>query len=472
MNTPDDAPELLRRARPDTPSVGGDLDLDRIMRDGYRARRRNLAVVGGATGAGVAAVAAVLALSVLPPADPDPDGPLAGGGAADAAMSGYPFEPDEEFGTDEERAQVSDAAAAAFGDLVTESGLLDGEPVFDFGAVQTPGNYGQTWLRSFAIQLQSESETGDEEVVLRIEALLPGGWTAEPGPSTDQVFPQHLISASGAPWYEDADWTDELTTTELDDGRVLYVANHECAYEAAVAYPNGTGLRASWNMGCNQPAPEHPIALEDFTAAVEAMPQFDFDTTGLASVGDLIDVPVGWTYDPDWDAEAGADAVASTDAARTVLEAAQPGAYLEDGTPIQIGEPQYGAAVTRTYFASGEYPAEGGDVGFDLRYYLPGGWIPGFADPAGNGPFAVPCREDFTCTQTTDDDGTVWVVAEAEGEGDFGEMEIVRFDPAGWAVGLQAASEAVLDADTLADLLRDMPAPVYDTDAVPTVPTE
>jgi hypothetical protein len=469
---PHDAPDLLRRARPDTPPDRAALDLDRIVRDGYRARRRSLAVLGAATSAGVASVAAVLALAVSgpPPADADPmrDGAVAGG-AGDSAMSGYPFEPDEEFGTAAERSRIGEAAAAAFGDLIAESGLLGGsEPELDFGAVQTPGNYGQTWLRSFAVQLQSEG--GDEEVVLRIESLLPGGWTPEPGPATDQVFPQHLISAAGAPWYEDADWTDELTTTELDDGRVMHVVDHECAFEAAVAYPNGTGLRASWDMGCGRPAPEHPVALEDFTAAVEAMPEFDFDTTGLAPVGDLVDVPVGWTYDPDWDAGAQAGVDATADAARAALEAARPGAYLGEGVPVQIGDSIYGAAVTRTYVASGEYPAEHGDVGFDLRYLLPGGWLPGIADPPGSGPYPVACQNGFTCTQTTDDDGTTWAVAESEE--DPGEMEVVRFDPDGWAVGLRAASEIALDAGALADLLRAMPAPVYDTGEVPTVPAE
>jgi hypothetical protein len=472
MNTPDDTQRLMRRARPDLDAEEPALDFGRIMREGYRARRRNRLALGSATGAGVTAIAAVLALSVtgLPTGGEDraPNEVDGAGGVDDAALAGYPFETDEEFGTDEERSQLNEAAAAAFGGLLVEAGLLeDGQaPSLDFGAVQTPGNYGQTWLRSFQTQVFADPDA-QEDMVVRIEALLPGGWTPEAGPSTEQVFPQHLISAAGAPWHEDADWTDELTTEELDDGRVLSVANHECAFQAAIAYPNGTGLRVTWDMGCHEPAPEYGIALEDFTAAVEAMPEFDFDTTGLAPVGDLLDVPTGWTYDADWPAAAQEDAASSIDAARTAFEAAAPGTELGEGTAAQLGGQTYGAVNTRTYTASGEFPAEDGGIGFDLRYYLPGGWIPGIADLVERGPYPVVCPEDFACSQTTDDDGTVWVFAESES----GRVEVVRFDPDGWAVGAWVDSPGV-EIDSLGDLLAAAPAPVYDPDAVPTVPAD
>ncbi|MEU5870757.1 hypothetical protein AB0A73_04265 [Glycomyces sp. NPDC047369] len=474
MTVHDDAPDLLRRASADLAVDDPDLDLDLIMRLGYRERRRRRAAVTGAAGTGVVAVAAVLALSLAGPPHPeDPDI----SGAEDFAMSGYPYAA-EGFGTASERAQLNDAAAAAFGSLLRDAGVLPAgeEPAFDFEPTQQPGNYGQTWLRSFEGQVWPEDGQTPDDAVLRVEALLPGGWTAEPGPVTEQVFPQHLISASGRPWDPQADWTDELTTSELDDGRVVHVADHECAYEVGVAYPNGTGLLVSWDMGCGDPAPQYPIPMEDFTSAVESMPQFDFDTADLAPVGDLAEVPTGWTWDPVWGAsdESHLAATDTMDAARAVLTADHPGAFLDEGESMQLGALEYGTVATRLYMATGEMPFPDGDIGFDLRYFLPGGWIPGIADSGGRGLYPVECGEGFTCTQETGDDGTVWVVAvgpTATGELAH-QLEIVRFDPDGWAVGASATADIPIDAAMIRDLLQSLPAPVYDTEAVPTIPTE
>ncbi|SDK53217.1 hypothetical protein SAMN05216298_0435 [Glycomyces sambucus] len=481
MTQHDNAPELLRRASARLAVDEPDLDLDSIMRQGYRERRRRHAALAGAAGAGVAAVAAVLALSLAGPPrtedpgptgkDPDPSE------VEDPVTSGYPYAA-EGFGTASELAQLDDAAAAAFGQLLADTGVLaDGEePAFAFDPVQSPGNYGQTWLRSFVSEIRPEDGETPDDAVLRVEALLPGGWTAEPGPATEQVFPQHLISASGSPWYEDADWTDELVTTELDDGRVVHAVDHECAYEVGVAYPNGTGLLVSWDMGCHGPSPEYSIPMEDFTAAVESMPQFEFDTTELAPVGDLVEVPTGWTWDPAWGSggESGLAAADTMDAARSALNALHPEAVLDEGESMQLGANEYGAFATRVYAATAEIPLPDGDIGFDLTYYLPGGWIPGIGEPGERGLYPVACGSGYTCTQETDDDGTTW--AFAVGPTATGEtahlLDIVRFAPDGWAVGISASADTPIDTDTLTDLMRSLPAPVYDTEAVPTIPTD
>ena len=529
MNLQDDPGAAFRQAMPDTPPPPAQFDLDKIVRDGYRSRNRHRAVLGGAVTTGVAAVAAVLALSVVgfPGGGEDPNGDQAAEQSNDLAMSGYPYDEhlatefDEEsgewIGQTDELMEVKEAATAAFGQLLVDAGVWDDPQnalseedcsVFEESSEeiahacegqeaglpmsmlsQHPGNYGQTWLRSYTGGA-GVGNGEDEDVVFRLEAMLPGGWTAEPGPFTQQVFPQHLISASGDPWYEDADWTDELVTTDLDDGRKLITVDHECAFEAAVVYPNGSGLRASWDMGCGEATSEYEISLEDFAAAMTAMPEIDYDTTGLAPVGELLDVPVGWTYDPEWEGSPEAETAAenSIEGAAGAIANASPGSQIEGAAALQLGMMDRGAIVTRSFYGEGTLPIETtidettGDIGFDLRYYLPGGWLPG----QGDDPYLAGCRDDFTCSTTTDDDGTVWAFeeyentvtpTEDEGGGEpFTEhqLEVTMFSPDGWAASIstQWTDDAAIDADLLGDLLRAVPAPEYDPAEVPTIPAD
>ena len=89
MNLQDDPGAVFRNTMPETTPPPAQFDLDRIVRDGYRARRRQRAVIGGAGSAGVAAVAAVLALSIgiVPNRDDGTNGPP----AADRSTSTRPW---------------------------------------------------------------------------------------------------------------------------------------------------------------------------------------------------------------------------------------------------------------------------------------------------------------------------------------------------------------------------------------------
>jgi hypothetical protein len=492
MNLQDDPEALFRTAAPEPPPT--DFDLDRIVRDGYRVRRRQRAMVGGAAATGVAAVVAVLALTVvgLPGGDAEPDLPPTEGGEQPELL-GYPFG-GEAWGAPEERARLEESATAAFKELTIESGLRveddyigdnGSEPPFLFGSKESPGNYGQTWLRSYYAEVVGQRESGEIEPVLQLESLLPGGWTPEPGPVTEQLFPQHVISASGSPWAEDADWTDELETTDLDGGRTLTTVHHECAFEALVTYPNGTGLHAVWDMGCGEGSPTYGVELDDFAAAVAAMPEMEYDTSELTPVGDLVDVPTGWLVDPEWEATAQESAKASADAAREVIEAAVPGASLGEGMAEAIGGSDPRAVARRIYSATGVAaftPGDGAlaDETFGLRYTLPGGWLPGMSEPGTRGAELQFCIGDSICESSTDEDGTIWVVEafeETEG-GPVYQLAVTRFDPDGWAVllSVSAAQETSIDVASLQEevkgILRQMPAPVYDASATPQIPEE
>lgn len=501
MNQYDDPEAMFRTAMPEAPPPSADLDLDRIVSDGYRSRRRHRALIGGAATTGVAAVAAVLALTAVGlPGDPTDDPTNAvppaaeEGSVEDASMSGYPYAPNEEFGGEEERALLHEGAVAAFKPLLDQVGvvLTDDVPL-EFTSNQTPGNYGQTWLRSFTTGASNAEESGeDEDVVFRLEAMLPGGWTAEPGPNTEQVFPQHLISASGSPWYDDADWTDEVKITDRDNGRTLLFVDHECALEAAVVYANGSALRGSWDMGCHEGSPEYEISNDDFIEAMLAMPEVDYDTSGLSPVGELLDVPVGWTYDPEWDAAASEDANASIAAALDALQTVVPGATLEEAAATQLGFSEYGAVNVRTYDASGSLPYDSvtdetnGSAMTTFAYVLPGGWVPGISESGTRGPEQANCMEGFTCSTTTDDDGTVWAfesidealdeeaLGGSESEASEHQLRVTRFDPDGWAATMWVrwGGDLELEADLLADILRAVPEPVYDAEATPQIPAD
>jgi hypothetical protein len=503
MNLQDDPRAMFRTVLPDAPPPPRELDLDQIVRDGYRARRRHQMAIGGAATTGVAAVAAVLALTVvgLPDgtADPAEDPSVAAPPPAeeapqDPAMSGYPYAEDDQFGTDAERTTLHEGAMAAFQPLLDQVGveLTDDVPL-EFNTNQTAGNYGQTWLRSYTTGASNdEGDGGDEDVVLRVEALLPGGWTAEPGPVTEQLFPQHVISASGSPWYHDADWTDPLETTDLDGGRTLTTVNHECAFEALVTYPNGSGLHASWDMGCGEASSEYEIGMEEFAAAMAAMPEVDYDTSELSPVGELIEVPTGWLYDAEWEVASMEPAEASISAARDSLREMLPGATLDGAYAGYMGFPGRGSVVHRAYSSTGSLPfsttIDGtvDDVTIQFNYTLPGGWLPGISE--GRGPELATCQSGFTCETSTDDDGTLWAVESYDllmepSEEDVAagmdfepytehQLEITRFDPDGWAVSIwvQWQDDSALNAELITDILRAMPAPEYDPTETPEIP--
>jgi hypothetical protein len=531
MNLHDDPGAMFRTALPETLPPPSDLDLDRIVRDGYRARRRRRALLGAAASTGVAAVAGVLALTVvgLPGGDRHPTGdptdgaqpPAADETVTDPETAGYPYDHAWEYPTDpqtnatiapEEAEDIGADATAAFGQLLTDAGIWDNpENIFDTGdcefaaemgenvddcddietglhvmPLQRPGNYGQTYLRSYTGGESEEAGLG-LRTTFNLEVLWPGGWTAEPGPITEQLFPQHLIS--DGPYYTDE--APDFETSDLGDGRTLMVADHGCAYDVAVVYPNGTGLRITWDVDCDGGTP-HPVDLADLTDAALAMPQYEFDTSTLADVGDLMEIPVGWVDDGDWEYtdQAAVGATETVDQANEVLQELYPGSSLESGSARTLGITGRGLVTTRSYHGYGTLPFETtidgatGPVNFELRYYLPGGWVPGIDQFLDRGPHIAGCAETATCTGPWEDpDGTSWAAEEESTkyepqEGEEWEaytdhtLELTMFHPDGWAasVWVNWTDDNPIDADMLAEILRAMPAPVYDASAVPEVP--
>lgn len=504
----EDPGNVIGKAMPDTPPPAR-FDLDRIVSDGYRARRRHRVALGGAVTASVMAVTAAIAMVVAlspggasggldaaesEPVDPEPTETV----VDDPAAAGYPFsdawwslEP-----TAESR-EVEEALTEVFAPILTDAGLWGGEEypeALGVYADQAPGNYGQTWLRSYRAERSEEvgGPLGHLRQVFGVEVLAPGGWTAEPGPVTEQLFPQHLIG--DVPYYTDA--APEFTATELDDGRTLMVADHGCAYDLAVAYPNGTGLRVGWDADCE--GTPHPVSLEALTDAVLSAPEFDLDTTGLAPVGELLDVPAGWVHDPQRTWEHSEEAVALAEqtyaGAFEAIRELHPGATLDLGIPVMLGSGERGTVKQRSYRSTGTLPFQyedrvdgvTQDLYFELRYYLPGGWIPGCSEAGDRGPYLTHCRDGAECSMWGDDDGSTWVFKELTESGEAfsesgqnepyteHELEGVYFSPDGWAVGIWTGwhGDLPVDADLLADILRAVPAPDYDEEDVPQVPAD
>lgn len=500
----EDPGKVIGKAMPDTPPPAS-FDLDRIVSDGYRARRRHRVALGGAVATSVTAVAAAIAMVVslspgdasggLDAAESEPVGP-AQTAVDDPATAGYPYS-DAWWNTESspESREVGEALAEVFEPILTDAGLWGaGDHPDGLGLVadQAPGNYGQTWLRSYRADRTEEvgGILGHLRQVFGVEVLAPGGWTAEPGPVTEQLFPQHLIS--DGPYYTDA--APEFTSTELDDGRTLMVADHGCAYDLAVAYPNGTGLRVGWDAECE--GTPHPVSLEALTDAVLSVPEFDLDTTGLAPVGELLDVPAGWVHDPQrtWERseEAGALAEQTYAGAAEAIQELHPGATLDVGAPLTLGLAERGAVEHRSYRGTGTLPFQyensidgtTQDLYFELRYYLPGGWMPGYSESGDRGPHLTYCHEGTECSMWNDGDGSTWVFKERAESGETltedgpgqpytaHELEGVYFSPEGWAVGVWTEwhGDLPVDADTLGDILRAVPAPAYDEEDVPQVP--
>jgi hypothetical protein len=292
--------------------------------------------------------------------------------------------------------------------------------------------------------------------------IQPGGWTAEPGPTGDVAFPQHLIS-------DEASWTEEapeFTTEELDDGRTLMVADHGCALEAVVVYPNHSALRSSWDLDCDGQGRE--LSVEDLTEAMLAMPQFDYDTSELAPL-EVLDMPPAWPWDENWESDAEADMQASIDAAIEVIDAAHPGTDLVGAGPWQTGD-ELGGPGARGYTGSLYLPypyLDGYDVSATVRYHLPGGWLAGLPpEGASPEPYLITCGgddKDDTCEQT--EVGGRTVVTRTFGIGENHSFWVVVYDPAGWAVEFSTNYEGSIEGLALEDLVAltaSLPAPVYD----------
>ncbi|RRS00422.1 hypothetical protein [Glycomyces terrestris] len=494
MEPQDDTGALLRQARPDATPREAPLDLDSILRGGYRARRRHRALIGGAATAGVAAVAAVLAFSVgvfglgdaperrqeFPPGDPL---------GFDPAQAGYPGPAPDVW--DERQPALDEALRSAFGDLAVDGGFLDADALdYERPAdeeVQDRMDEGMGYYAALAelgyrdLPLQFgpwSSEATEAQVhllgyvagagdgapaVFEINALAPGGWTAEPGPTGTEAFPRHLIS-------DEPSWTGEapeFSTEELDDGRTLMVADHGCALDAAVVYPNGSALRSSWDLGCPDGAARE-LSVADLTEAMLAMPQIEYDTSALAPVGDVLDVPDGWPWDEGWEAEAAGDAAATFDAATNALGEHHPGIELLSSGPSQRGDE--GGQVVHAFSGTYRLPYEDEEdipVTAAVTYFLPGGWLPGLApEGSGGAPYLVACGhsdKDDTCEEMEVAGRTV--VTRTFGVGDSHSYGVLLYDPAGWAVELTSAYAGHVEGATFDDLVEtvlSLPAPVYD----------
>jgi len=501
MNPQDDPGAVFLKAMPETTPPPAQFDLDKIVRDGYRSRNRHRAVLGGAVTTGVAAVAAVLALSLVGlPADRDDGVQSADEFGFDPAMAGYPGSAGSLDKVDVPREALNAAVRDAFGDLAIEAGFLDADALdyelpsaeevtetmedlgvdydealselgfhdlpLQFVPWSSPGNDGQVYLRGYT------ARDGDEEAErssFTIEALQPGGWTAEPGPIGSQAFPQHLIS-------DQAQYTDtapEFTQEVLDDGRTLLTADHGCAYTVALVYPNQSALRSSWDLDCEDQGRE--LSLDELTEAMLAMPEVDYDTSELAPIGDLIDVPAGWVYDEAWEQDAAADSQASLDAASEVIGGAYPGAQLESSGPGQGAYTDGSSTGPRWYTGSFTMPFDdesGFPVTGSVSYFLPGGWIEGYSVDGQHGEMYLEnCSTDddgknTDCEQSKVDGRTVVVKTYQIGE-DHHSYFVTVFDPAGWAVRYETSSEGVpadYSVEEVVDMVTALPAPVYDAE--------
>ncbi|MEU6249589.1 hypothetical protein [Glycomyces sp. NPDC047010] len=490
MHQHDDPATMLRRARPDTDAEDAPLDLDAVFKAGYRARRRSRALVGGGATAAVAGLAAVLVLS-LGGAPAPQEYPAGDGFDFDPATAGYSGPAPDVW--DQRQPALDESLRDAFGGLAVDSGFLDeGRLDYDrpsddeiraamdegagyysalselgyhdlplqFGPWNDTGNSGQVYLRGL---IARDGDEEAEQTSFTVNALAPGGWTAEPGPTGDVAFPQHLIS-------DEASWTGdapEFTTEELDDGRTLMTADHGCALEAAVVYPNGSALRSSWDLDCEGQGRE--MAVEDLRDAMLAMPQIEYDTSELVPVDELLDIPAGWPYDEAWPGAARDDMQASMDAIAEVLDAAYPGVELRSADAVQRGI--MSGPVRRDYDGTFALPLAD-DAGYavtaNVVYTLPGGWLPGLPPPTtGSDPYLLSCDDgddkDDICEETEVDGRTV--ATRVFDIGDSHSYWVAVFDPDGWAVTFSTNFEGEIDGYGLEDVIElaaALPAPVYD----------
>jgi hypothetical protein len=502
MEHHDHTEQLLLRGRPDDPAPPSAMDVKQVMRRGYRAQARRNAAIGGASAVGVAAIAAVLALSLTGIGDDEQTPDVAQTFPAtdfdfDPATAAYPPARPEYDGPDPLGRELNTAAKDAFGQLAVNAGIFDADALdyefpsddevqalmdeYDldyYSALSELGFHmeqlnfeprgidaksGQASLRAYvALDTSEEVETP----AYRIAGFQPGGWTAEPGPTGDVAFPQHLIS-------DEASWTDEapeFATETLDDGRTLMTADHGCALEAAVVYPNGSALTSWWDLDCEGQG--HQMSLQDLTAAMLAMPQIDYDTSELAPV-DFLDMQPAWPVDESWPEAADADAQASLDAAVAVVEGVYGDTEGHEGRAIglrtgsgEVEQRTYTTDVTMPFNDSLDYP-----ISMSVRYFLPGGWLPGLPpEGAGAGPYLVECGapgddKDDVCAETEVDGRTVatrtWCVTEEDCS-----WFIAVYDESGWAVLIETSVGGGMvegyGLEELTSLAAALPAPVYD----------
>lgn len=503
MEHHDHTEQLLLRGRPDDPAPPSAVDVKQVMRRGYRAQARRTAAIGAASTAGVAAIAAVLALSLNGFGDggqtPDAAQSLPAGEDFDfdPATAAYPPVHPVYDSPDPVGRELNTAAKDAFGRLAADAGIFDADALdyefpsdeaaleimdehggdyyaalselglnqeqFNFAPRAIDAEGGQASLRAY-VSLDSDEEA--ETLAYRIAGYQPGGWTAEPGPTGDVSFPQHLIS-------DEASWTDEapeFATETLDDGRTLMTADHGCALEAAVVYPNGSALTSWWDLDCEGQG--HEMSLEDLTDAMLAMPQIEYDTGELAPV-EFLDMQPGWPADDSWAQSAAADAQASLDAAVSVVEGVYGATERHGGSAVGL-HTDSAEVVQRTYTADVTMPFDDGigtPVSMNVRYFLPGGWLPGLPpEGAGTGPYLVECGapgddKDDQCAQTDIDGRTVatrtWCIDEAHCSWTIGV-----FDDAGWAVLIETSVDGGMvegyGLEELTALAASLPAPVYD----------
>lgn len=505
----DDNPgEVFRKAMPDSPPQSH-FDLDRIVADGYRVRRRNRTVIGATTAAGVSVLAAVTALAFTLNAPAD-QGPQAADGFEldqDLVMSAY-----SEAGwyqTEDaalEAQELTEAAKIHFGELLVDAGYLeegdlDYSPPSDaeiqaelersggyvaalseLGYQDLPllfsprefsaGNEGEVYLHGHFAWAGDEED--DSSPDFKFNAMAPGGWTAEPGPEDLFAFPQPMIVDDGS----------GVTTEDLDDGRRLMTAGDGCMLHFAVVYPNGSGLRSSWDTGCD--GQEYDVTAEDLEAAMLAMPEIDYDTSALVPYEGPSGDADGRPSDDGWAEQAGDDAATTAEHVESVLT----GFYSESAVidesvgagvlPPSEGE---GTASLYQYHIATSLPItsyEGGSDGpgsvaedethVNITYTLPGEfeqWTPETGDDAGR---VLPDCDGKAGTECEriDIGGRTAVL---DSSPDYGIYDVTVFDESGWAVQLFLTFDPAvgfeLGEEEFIELAAAMPAPVFDEDALP-----
>jgi hypothetical protein len=488
-----DPTAIIAKAMPEDPPPAR-FDLDRIVRDGHRARRRHRAALGGTAAAGVAVLAGALALAAGLKAAPDDGVGAAGGFDFDPAAAAYPYagewDPDDDTWF-EEASEFQEAAAAEFAPLLDEHGdIWSGSDValgrectlvetstddvyrhedcsalqagLSFGSFQSPVSDGEGFMRGYRV---AAGAAGDASSVFTAEAVLPGGWTPEPGPLGVEEFPRHLVDD------EDAEFTSE----ELDDGRTLMVAERECGSDVLVVYPNASGLRVSWETGCEG---EYPVDLEKLADAALAMPEFDFDTTGLAPVEELPEPTADWGEDEiwvegleqeevegeDWVVMAEADALATGEAVDQVLDERYPGAGVAEGS-VTASASEEKAVTLHRYVMTGTLPFEAfegdGDADVEIVYTMPGEWQAWSPGAESEGVPLLGCVGDLGECESGEEEGGRFVVVESDSE--LGVYRVTVVDEEGWAVDLSMTFEGEfeLDIEEFIELAMAMPAPVY-----------